>query len=118
MILFIVLPAVLIGQMFWVCNPQQAVCQPTQQIAIFKLACELKQRDIDHRHSTAYSGCDCRSLSAWNFPTPFSCDPGQSLTISTFVFVFDLCIYNSRLHCKLFIHPQIGGYENRHHRYR
>ena len=39
-ILFIVLPAVLIGQAFWVCNPQQTLCQPGQQIAILKLVCE------------------------------------------------------------------------------
>jgi len=40
-ILFIVLPAVLIGQIFWVCDAQQTLCQPTQQIAIFKLVSDV-----------------------------------------------------------------------------
>ena len=67
---------------------------------------------------TAYSGCDCRPLSAWNFPPTFPFNPGQRLTISTFVFIFNLRYYNHRLLCKLFVHPQLAGEEGYHYRCR
>ena len=77
---------------------------------------------MDHLHSffftTAYSGYDRRSLSAYIFPPSFPCDPGQNLTISTFVFVFNLCFNNGRLHYRLFLHPQNGGFESHYCRCR
>lgn len=50
-------------------------------------------------------GCDCRPLSAYNFHPAIHCNPGQSVTISTFVFVFDLCYHHRHLLCKLFVPP-------------
>lgn len=55
------------------------------------------------------SGCNCRLCSACNFSRTFPCNPGQSLAISTILFVFNLCYYHRRLPCKFFVHPQLKG---------